>query len=66
MNKMGTSKVGAISEAQKAQTIQNCNMGDSLDFLKIQFVAKNCRNDPSETLKTFEKYLKFSTKKNEK
>ena len=39
-NKTGTSKVGAISKAQKAPIFQNCRKGDSLGFLNIQFVAK--------------------------
>ena len=39
-NKAGTCEVRAISKAQKAQSVQNCKRGDSLGFLKIQFVAK--------------------------
>ena len=35
-----TSKVGAISKAQKAQSFQNCKNGDPLGFLKLQFAAK--------------------------
>ena len=33
-NKTGTSKVGAISKAQKAQTFRNCERGYPLGFLK--------------------------------
>ena len=39
-NKPGTAKVGIISKARKAQRFENCKMGDPLDFLKLQFVAK--------------------------
>ena len=34
VNKTGTSKVGAIFKAQKAQTFWNCKRGDPLGFLK--------------------------------
>ena len=34
LNKTGTSKVGAISKAQKAQSFLNCKRGDPLDFFK--------------------------------
>ena len=44
-NKTGTSKVGAISKAQKAQSFQNCRRGDSSGFLEIQFVAKYQENE---------------------
>ena len=39
-SKPGTSNVGAISKAQKAQSFQKCKRGDLLGFLKVQFVAK--------------------------
>ena len=39
-NKTGTSEVGAISKAQKAQSFENCKRGDPFGFLKIEFVAK--------------------------
>ena len=36
----GTSKVGAISKAQKAQSFQNCKREEPTGCLKIQFVAE--------------------------
>ena len=39
-NKPGTTKVGAISKAQKAQQFLNCKKWDLLGTLKIQYVAK--------------------------
>ena len=51
LNKTLTSKVGAISEAQKAKSFFNVN---PLAFLKIQTVAKyqkKMKGDPSETVK---------------
>ena len=43
-SKTGTSKVGAISKAQKAQSFQNCKREDPSGFLKIQFVTKYQKN----------------------
>ena len=39
-NKTGTSKVGAISKAQKSAIFLNLLKGDPFDFLEIQSVAK--------------------------
>ena len=36
-NKTGTSKVGAITKAQKAQCFKICKRGDPMGFLKLQF-----------------------------
>ena len=49
-NKTRTSKVGAISKAQKVSKIVK---GDPLGFLKIQFVAKyqKLKGHPLKTLK---------------
>ena len=60
-NKAGTSKVGAISKAQKAQSFLNCERGDPLCFLKkkrkIRILSQSHsaekleREDPSDFLK---------------
>ena len=39
-NRTGTSKVGAISKAQKRKVFKIVKGGQPLGFLKIQFVAK--------------------------
>ena len=44
-NKKGTSKVGAKSQAQKAQNFQKCKKGDSLASLRIHFVPKYQKNE---------------------
>ena len=51
-----TAKVGAMSKAQKAQSFK-VEKGDSLGFLKLQFVAKYKKNagNPLETLEKFKK-----------
>ena len=41
-NKTRTSKVGAISKAQKAKVLKIVR---ALGFLKIQFVAKDLKNE---------------------
>ena len=43
-NKAGTSKVGAISKAQKSTKFLNLLKGDPFDFSKIQSVAKYQKN----------------------
>ena len=58
----GTAKVGAISEAQIAQSFQNCKKGDPLGSLKLQLVAKyekKMRGDPLKTLKNSQKKSKI-------
>ena len=42
-NKPGTTKFGAISKAQKAQSFQN-GKRVPLGFLKLQFLAKDGKN----------------------
>ena len=38
-------EVGAISKAQKGQSIQNCKRGEPFGLLKLQFVAKYEKNE---------------------
>ena len=45
MNKTGTSKVGAISKAQEAQSFLNCIRGNPSGFLKIQFFLQNIKKN---------------------
>ena len=75
-NKTGTSKVGAISKAQKAQktfffqkmshSAEKCKMGDPLGFINIYSVAKyrkTRKGDSFETLKIFRKKSHNAEKK---
>ena len=53
-----TAKVGAMSKAHKAQSFK-VEKGDSLGFLKVQFVAKYEKN-AGNPLETFEKLKKIN------
>ena len=57
---MGTSKVGAISKAQKARSL------GPFDFLKIQFVAKYQKKLKGDPMKIEKFFLEKFSKKNEK
>ena len=58
VKKTGTSEVGAISKAQKAQ---NCKKGDTLGFLKVQFVAKYQKKIEAGTFEDKKKSKKSRT-----
>ena len=61
-NKTGTSQVGAISKAQKAQRFKNCKRGDPFALFESPVCCKNkkksrdpLQRDPLETIKNFRK-----------
>ena len=60
--KPGTVTIGAISKTQKAQTFQNCKRGNSLGFLKLQFVAKYEKKIKGGHFGDFKKILKNKQK----
>ena len=57
-NKTRTSKVGAISKAQKAKVLKIVR---ALGFLKIQFVAKDLKNEGGP-VRDIEKFSEKKTK----